>query len=206
MVRNAEEVTGSGMGSKEDKLSLRLARFWRTLFLTEDGRPKSTVILYSFALSFVFLGIYALAYTFLVGVIQQLFVPNLQDMTLEEFSDYVLAHRSQVIWMNVAESVIPGLSGSVICCGISLLIKERAIPAGAYIWLVVFLVVALIAMLPIAKDMEVYRSFLSLLLMYVPAGLLSGTIFTHHRYGVYRRAKLRKEMELREKEKEQEEL
>ena len=188
MVRKAEEVTGSGMGSKEDKLSLRLARFWRTLFLTEDGRPKSTVILYSFALSFVFLGIYALAYTFLVAPVEQ------------------VAKGLSVFWRNVLESVIPGLSGSVVCCGISLLIKERAIPAGAYIWLFLYVVVMMIAMIFIAGDADVYRFFLFLLLMYVPAGLLSGTIFTHHRYGVYRRAKLRKEMELREKEKEREEL
>ena len=174
------------MKGKEDKFSGRLARFWRTLFLTEDGRPKSTMILYSFALSFVFLLIYTLAYAFLVAPIEQL----LGDLP--------------VFWKNVLESIIPGLSGSVVCCGISLLIKERAIPAGAYIWLLVYVVVMMIAMIFIAGDAEVYRFFLFLLLMYVPAGLLSGTIFTHHRYGVYRREKLRQEMEIAEKEKERE--
>ena len=193
------------MEGKEDNLSLKLARVWRTLFLTETGRPKSTVLLYSFLLSLVFLAIYMAAYAFMVGMIQQMFVPGVQNMTLEEFSEYALAHRSQVVWMNVAESVIPGLSGSVVCCGISLLIKEKAIPAGAYIWLVVYLVVVLIAMLPIAKDMQVYKSFLYFVLMYVPVGLLTGTIFTHHRYGIYRKEKLRKQREREEAERKEKE-
>jgi hypothetical protein len=193
------------MGSKEDKLSGKLARFWRTLFLTEDGRPKSTVILYSFALSFVFLAVYALAYTFLTAPIQFIFLPGYAAMTAEEMAAFAQTHRSAVFWMNVLESVIPGLSGSVVCCGISLLFKERAIPAGAYIWLTVFLVIVLAAMAFIAREPGVYRLFLYFVLIYVPVGLLSGTIFTHHRYGVYRRAKLRKEMEISEKEKEREE-
>ena len=194
------------MGGKEDKLTGRLTRFWRTLFLTEDGRPKSTLLLYSFALSFVFLAIYAMAYVFLVAPIQSIFLPSSAEMTAEELAEFAETHRSTVFWMNVLESVIPGLSGSVVCCGISLLIKERAIPAGAYIWLVVYVVVILIAMAFIAGSWEVYRFFLFFLLMYVPVGLFTGTVFTHHRYGVYRRAKLQKEMELEAREKEGKDL
>jgi hypothetical protein len=172
------------MEGKEDNLSKKLGRFWRTLFLTETGRPKSTVILYSFTLSFAFMAIYALAYGFMVKPI---------DEALKGLS---------VTWRNVLESVIPGLSGSIVCCGISLLIKERIIPAGAYIWHVVFVVIFLVAM--IAEDAEVYRFFLYFILLYVPVGLLTGTIFTHHRYGVYRRAKIKKEREIAEKEREKE--
>ncbi|MBR3436404.1 MAG: hypothetical protein IKG97_01480 [Lachnospiraceae bacterium] len=193
------------MGGKEDNLSEKLARFWRTLFLTETGRPKSTVLLYSFLLSLVFLAIYALAYAFLVGAIQQFFVPGLSRMTLEEFSEYMLAHKNLAPWMNITQSVVPGVLGSVVCCLLSLAIKERAVPAGAYIWLVVFLVVVLVAMIPIARDADVYKAFLYFVLMYVPAGLLTGTIFTHHRYGTYRKEKLRKQREREEAERKEKE-
>ena len=192
--------------AKDDKLSARLGRFWRTLFLTEDGRPKSTVLLYSFALSFLFLAIYAAAYAFLVGPLQSLLLPGYGQMTPEELAAFSKANESRIFWANVLESVLPGLAGSAVCCGISLLIKERAIPAGAYIWLVVFLAVILIAMIFIARDAAVYRIFLYFILMYVPAGLLSGTIFTHHRYGVYRRARLKKQRELEAREREEKEL
>ena len=193
------------MAGTDDKLSEKLGRFWRTLFLTETGRPKSTVLLYSFLLSLVFLAIYVAAYAFLVGPIQQIFIPDFKSMTLKEFSEFSLAHKDLVTWMNVLESLLPGLAGSIVCCGISLLIKDRAVPAGAYIWLVVLLVVVLIAMIPIAKNAEVYKSFLFFILMYVPAGLLTGTIFTHHRYGVYRKEKLRKQREREEAERKEKE-
>ena len=198
---------------KEDNLSRKLGRFWRTLFLTEDGRPKSTVLLYSFALSFLFLAIYAAAYAFLLRPIQSLVLPGYTELTPEEIAEFGRTHASTIFWVNVLESILPGLVGSAVCCGISLLIKERAIPAGAYIWLVVFLVVILIALIFVSRDPEsetyrfypeLYKSWLVVIILpYVPAGLLSGTIFTHHRYGVYRRARLRKERELAEKEKEQ---
>ena len=193
------------MAGTDDKLSEKLGRFWRTLFLTETGRPKSTVLLYSFLLSLVFLAIYVAAYAFLVGPIQQIFIPDFKSMTLKEFSEFSLAHKDLVTWMNVLESLLPGLAGSIVCCGISLLIKDRAVPAGAYIWLVVLLVVVLIAMIPIAKNAEVYKSFLFFILMYVPVGLLTGTIFTHHRYGVYRKEKLRKQREREEAERKEKE-
>ena len=198
---------------KEDNLSRKLGRFWRTLFLTEDGRPKSTVLLYSFALSFLFLAIYAAAYAFLLRPIQSLVLPGYTELTPEEITEFGRTHASTIFWVNVLESILPGLIGSAVCCGISLFIKERAIPAGAYIWLVVFLVVILIALIFVSRDPEsetyrfypeLYKSWLVVIILpYVPAGLLSGTIFTHHRYGVYRRARLRKERELAEKEKEQ---
>ena len=191
---------------KEDKLSARLGRFWRTLFLTEDGRPKSTVLLYSFALGFVFVAIYVLVFVFLTVPLSKLF----RDDQPTTWIVYIFGFP--LTWKSLIESVILGLLGSAVCCGLSLLIKERAIPAGAYIWLTVYLVIMLIAMIFIAKDPdaesynfqpEVYRLFLFYIVLYVPAGLLSGTIFTHHRYGVFRRAKLRKEQELAEKEKEE---
>ena len=188
---------------KEDNLSRKLGRFWRTLFLTEDGRPKSTVLLYSFALSFVFIAIYALVFVFLTVPLSKLF----RDDQPTTWIVYIFGFP--LTWKSLLESVILGLLGSAVCCGISLLIKERAIPAGAYIWLTVFLVIILIAMIFLAKDPdaesykfqpEVYRLFLFYVVLFVPAGHLSGTIFTHHRYGVYRRAKLKKDQELAEKE------
>ena len=174
------------MEGKEDKLSGRLARFWRTLFLTEDGRPKSTLLLYSFALSFVYLGIYIAVYALLSGPLDKLFDGA-------EVHWVIVLLGVPVTWKTIVESVILGLLGSVVCCALSLLAKNRLIPAGAYIWLVVLLLVVLVAAIFVMG--EYYWSFVGFLLLYVPAGLLSGTIFTHHRYGVCRRAALRKKME-----------
>ena len=191
---------------KEDNLSRKLGRFWRTLFLTEDGRPKSTVLLYSFALSFLFLAVYGLVFAFLTRPLALLFKDDQSTTGIIYLLGYPLT------WKSLVESILLGLIGSAVCCGISLLIKERAIPAGAYIWLLVYLVVALITMIFLARDPEaegrkfdpaVYRLFLFYILLFVPAGLLSGTIFTHHRYGVYRRARIRKEMELLAREEEE---
>ena len=57
----------------------------------------------------------------------------------------------------------------------------------------------------IFQIINVYKAFLYFVLMYVPAGLLTGTIFTHHRYGTYRREKLRKQREREEAERKEKE-
>ena len=46
--------------ARKEKLQKLEKSFWRSFLLTEDGKPKSGLLIYTFCLSFVFLLLYLL--------------------------------------------------------------------------------------------------------------------------------------------------
>lgn len=153
---------------KKETFRDKMDRFWAVLFLTEEGRPKSALMLYSFCLSLVFFGVYAFAYGFLLDVLEKL------------LSAYSITVR------NVFQSVVPGLAGSVVCCSLFFLFKDRRLIPATYIWLTLYALVALIGMLLITAGEE-SRIFLYFYAMLVPTGLISGDAAMFLLYRRYRR-------------------
>lgn len=141
----------------------KLDRFWSVLFLTPEGRPKSAVLLYSFCLSLLFVIVYGICYYFLIDVLENAFA------------------SSSTAVRNIFESLIPGVAGSIPCCALCFAVKDRRIVPAAYVWLCVYAAAALISMLFICEEGE-YSVFLYFFVMIVPAGLITGTAFTHHMY------------------------
>jgi hypothetical protein len=143
--------------TNNSKLRQKLDQFWRVLFLDEHGRPKSAMFLYSFCLSLLFLLIYSLSYFFLIDVIEKA-MPN-----------------ADVLLRNIAQSILPGLAGSVVCCATYFLFSDRRMVPLAYLWLVVFALLIFFTMvLLISKDD--FQVFLYFFAMLVPTGLISGGI------------------------------
>ena len=138
-------------------LRQKLDRFWAALFLTEDGRPKSASMLYSFCLSLVFLAVYAILYGVLI------------DWLETQFSAQSVGLR------NLFESVLPGLAGTLVCCPLFFAFKDRRLVPAAYLWLIVYAVVAVVTMLFITNGEE-FRIFLYFFGMFVPVGLVSGSL------------------------------
>lgn len=136
-------------------LRQKLDRFWNILFLTEDGRPKSAMFLYSFCLSLLFFGIYAAAYVYLIDVLETAFV------------------NESVLLRNIAQCVLPGLAGTVVCCAMFFLIPDRRLVPAAYLWLAAYALAAFITMFFLTEQEE-FRIFLYFFAMLVPVGLISG--------------------------------
>ena len=149
------------MAASESQGTLRkkVDRFWATLFLTPDGKPKSATLLYSFCLSLVYLAVYGVAYYLLIDIIERAFA------------------GSAVFVRNLLESVVPGLAGTIVCCSLWFVIKNRRIVPGAYVFLTVFAVISIVTM-ALLVDGESLRIFLYFFLMLVPTGLISGTAFS----------------------------
>ncbi len=161
-------------GSSGETLRKKLDRFWAALFLTEEGKPKSAVFLYSFCVSLLFAIIYGIAYNFLIDWIETLF-----------------ADSSSVFMRNLLQSVVPGLAGSVVCCSTWFGFRDRRLVPAAYLWLTFFALAALIGMAFICEQGE-YRIFLYFFAMLVPVGLISGAAFSfamYHRYQKRREVK-----------------
>lgn len=142
----------------------KLDRFWAALFLTPEGRPKSATLLYSFCLSLLFMTVYGICYFFLIDVIENAFTGSTAGMR------------------NVAEAVIPGLAGSLLCCSLWFAFKDKRLVPAAYIWLTFFAVAALVAMALICEAEE-YSIFIYFFLLIVPTGLITGASFTHYMWG-----------------------
>ena len=154
-------------------LRQKLDRFWAALFLTEDGRPKSASMLYSFCLSLVFLAVYALLYGFLFDWLETQLA--LQSVPLR----------------NLFESVVPGLAGTLVCCPLFFAFKDRRLVPAAYLWLIVYALVAVVTMLFLTSGEE-FKIFLYFFGMFVPVGLVSGALAS---FLLLRRFNRRKERE-----------
>lgn len=151
----------------EATLRDKLDRFWRILFLNEQGRPKSAMFLYSFCLSLLFFAVYATSYFLLIDVLENAFT------------------ASSVLMRNVVQSVIPGLLGTIVCCALFYVFPDKRLVPVSYLWLAAFALAALLTMAFITEKEE-FRIFLYFFAMLVPAGLLSGGLISFLQFRRYR--------------------
>jgi len=141
----------------------RLDSFLAGLFLTPEGRPKSAKMLYSFFLSLVFMAVYGVCYWFLIDPLEAAFA------------------ASSALVRNLFESIVPGLTGSILCCAFHIILKDKSYLLFTYIWLLVFALAALISLL-ILTERESIGMMLQLYGLLVPVGLVSGFAFSLSMY------------------------
>ncbi len=124
------------MAKKEpSKFQRKLDAFSRTVFWTEDGKPRSSFLLYAFCLSLLFAIIYVFAYLLLLEPLELLFKGA--GLRVQQIAEYLL----------------PAVIGSVPCVAVFFLTKKhRGMVPVAYLWLAFFLAAASIAMAVIVED------------------------------------------------------
>jgi hypothetical protein len=151
-------------------LRRKIDRFWSGLFLTPEGRPKSAKLLYAFCLSIVFMLVYGLCYWFLIDPLEQAFA------------------SSPAYVRNLFEAIVPGLLGSIPCCAMWFVFKDKSYLPFIYGWLTLFALAALVSLLALTEQgargvmMRVY-------LMLVPTGLITGSVFCWLMYVRWRRSR-----------------
>ena len=153
----------------EGGLRRKLDRFWATLFLTPEGRPKSARLLYSFCLCILFAIVCGIAYFFLIDVIEAAF------------------SGAPVVVRNILESLIPGVLASAACCSLFFLFKDRQLVPLAYLWMWVFDVAILVTMAFLCTPGE-YGMFLHFFASLALVPLLAGTAVA---FCLYRRSRQR---------------
>ena len=85
-------------------LSGKIDHICRVIFLTEEGKPKSTTLIYSFSLSLVFSILLLLCYLLLVDPIE-------------------LGFTNSPVWVRqVLEYLVPGLLGVALCVSLSIML------------------------------------------------------------------------------------
>ena len=140
------------MSSKDQKFEFK--DFFR---FTKDGKMKSGTIAYSITYAALILIVYGAAYYFLIDVL----APLTKDLAP---------------WLsNFISAIVPALVGALICLIPLKLISNKKPFFFGYVWIAVFALVFLIAMVILLKDdSEALSIFLHLFVIMVPAPLLLG--------------------------------
>ncbi len=125
---------------------------------TKNGRMKSGTLVYSFSLAGLFLIVYGAVYYFLIDFLAPL-------------------TESMPIWASdLVGAVVPAVAGTLICMLPVLLLSERKYALLAYLWLAVFSLVFLIAMIiQLKNEKDALLIFIRLYLIMVPASLITGS-------------------------------
>ena len=151
-----------------EKVTKAADSFWSAFQMTENGKVKSTLLLYSFCLCWVFIAIYAASFAFLLDPL---------DALVSGAPGFVV---------HMVEAVVPALVGAVVCVLPWPIIKDKRIIPASYTWIFLLSMACLIAMLVMMKDEPEARNlFLQFFVQAVPAPILLGgglSAFLYSRY------------------------
>lgn len=141
--------------ARQKKWEERSKHFWRTFLFTENGKPKSGFLIYTFCLSAVFIALHLIAFTYIVDWLA------------------LLTESWPVALGNLFASLC--VSAAVLLVGYVLhrLLSDKRLMLGTYLWLLLYLVASVITMALLLRDWETMRVFLHFVLWFaaIPVGL-----------------------------------
>ena len=147
------------------KITQFAERFWSAFQMTENGKVKSTLLLYSFCLCCVFLALYGLTFAFLVPPIHR------------------LTAGLPVFAVNLAEALIPSGAATAVCGLVWLLPGDKRLLPASYAWLAALVLACLVTMLVLMEG-EATGLVLQFFALYTLAPLAMGgglSAFLYHR-------------------------
>ena len=106
------------MAKERSAFQRKIDHICRVVFLTEEGKPKSTVLIYSFSLSLLFIVVFLVSYWMLLEPLEK------------------ALQSSSVVLRNIVEYTVPAIAGCIPCVALSFAFKVRMnmVPA-AFTWL-----------------------------------------------------------------------
>lgn len=157
------------INSQKTNSETKADKFWSIFLPVKDGKIKSTLLVNSFSLSFLFLAVYILSYLLLIDPI-----------------DAMIAEHMSPLMVSLIESIIPAIIGSLLCCSLHFLVSDKRIVPAAYIWLVIYSLFVFIGMLtPLqAEERSLFFQLFGLLIV-VP--VITGGIFSTFLYFRYQK-------------------
>ena len=167
------------MAKERSSFQRKIDHICRVVFLTEEGKPKSTILIYSFSLSLLFIVVFLISYWLLLEPL---------EMALQ---------KSPVVVRNIVEYTIPAVVGCIPCVALSFAFKERMnmVPA-AFTWLCVIDLIMFVTMV-FTVDMSDWATEYGLFLAIVGIPmLLSAVLGTVASQVVYRRRSKARELRM----------
>ena len=151
---------------RKKKWAEREKNFWKAFLFTENGRPKSGLMVYTFCLSFVLLGVYLIAFFFAV----------------EELTS--LTAGLPVFWGNLIQSLAASAVGMLLGLLLHVVLSDKRLVFGTYLWLVLYAVVCLVTLLMMLRGTGAASSLLTFFGWFVAIPVGTGLAMS---YFLYRR-------------------
>ena len=163
------------MATKEKgQLSRKIDQICSAIFLTENGKPKSALLIYSFSLALVFIVVFLASYMLLLEPLE-------------------IAFQARSVFVrNVVEYTIPAIIGCIPCLALSFAFKERKnMVAASFTWLDVIVLIMFVTMAFMADRSDwatEYRLFLTIIGLPMLISAVLGTVGSQVIYRKRRRA------------------
>lgn len=152
--------------ARKEKWAKREKNFWKTFLFTENGKPKSGLMVYTFCLSFVFLGLYIGAFYLVI------------EMLTEPLSGL------PPFWSNLLQSLAVGLLGVALSGLVHFLLSDKRLAFGTHLWLALYVVACIITLSIMLGEWEAIAAMLTFACWFAVIPVLMGLIAT---YLLYRR-------------------
>lgn len=131
--------------------------FWSAFQMTENGKVKSTLLLYSFCLCWVYIAVYVIAFAFLLDPLD------------------ALVSGAPTVVACLTEALVPALVGTAVCMLPWRLFKEKRLIPASFVWMFLLAAACLITMLLLMRgEPETRQLFLLFFVQAVPAPVLLG--------------------------------
>lgn len=139
----------------DERISKAANSFWNAFQMTENGKVKSTLLLYSFCLCWVFILVYGCCFGLFTRTLDTL----LSDLP--------------VMTVTLIEALVPAVAGTAVCCLTWLLPGDKRLLPAAYIWLALLMLACLIVLI-VLMGLESAGLILQFFGMFVLAPLALG--------------------------------
>lgn len=143
---------------RKEKWAKREKSFWKAFLFTKDGKPKSGLLIYTFCLSFLFIGLYILMFSCFIDWLTP---------ALESFSP-VLSNLA----VSAAVSAVGILAGALL----HRFLRDKRLFFGTCLWLTVYLAAVLVTMLLMLRGTGGIEAFLYFFLWFMVIPVLSGLL------------------------------
>jgi hypothetical protein len=151
---------------RKEKWAKREKSFWRAFLFTEDGKPKSGLMVYTFCLSLVYVLLYIAAFNF----------------SIEWLSP--LTASWPVFAGNLVQSLAAGAALVLISLVLHRLLTDKRLMLGCHLWLALYAALVCASMLFMLGDRDAFSAFLHFFSWFILVPVLLGLAVT---YLLYRR-------------------
>lgn len=151
---------------RKEKWAKREKSFWKAFLFTEDGKPKSGLMVYTFCLSIVFVLLYIGAFNLIINW--------LSPVTAEW----------PVFAGNLVQSLAAGVVGVLAALILHRIFSEKRLMLGTYLWLAGYILLVSVSMIFMLGDWEAFVAFLHFFAWFAVIPVILGLIVS---YFLYRR-------------------
>ena len=145
-----------------DKVTKAANSFWSAFQMTENGKPKSGLLVYTFCLSFVMLAVYGGAFFVVIDGL------------------YNLTAGLPVFWGNLIQSLTATILGLLVSILLHFVLRDKRLMFGTYLWLALYAVACLVTLLIYLRGTGAVGALLTFYGWFVAIPLVPGLVVTYY--------------------------